>query len=56
MLVKWRRKVKRRKNNERYTRFDFFIDLLLYVPELLLLPFRFLLTGIRYIFKFIADL
>ncbi|MFK2827098.1 hypothetical protein QYG89_15745 [Bacillus sp. B190/17] len=54
-MVKLRRKEKRRINNERYSIGDFFLDLLLWVPELLLLPIRLLFLGIRLIVRWIVD-
>ncbi|MEK5069929.1 hypothetical protein [Sporosarcina sp. FSL K6-1508] len=54
-MLKWRRKESRKKNNERYTIGDFFMDLLLWIPELLFLPFRLLFIGVRTIFRFIDN-
>jgi hypothetical protein len=55
-LLKGRRRVERRKNNERYTIGDFFMDVIFWIPELLFLPFRLLFFFARAIIRGISDL
>lgn len=55
-MSKLRRKEKRRKNNERYTVIDFFADILFWLPELIVLPFRLVFFIGRFLIRIIADL
>ncbi|MGG3801838.1 hypothetical protein [Metabacillus fastidiosus] len=56
----WREKKekrqKNRKNSDRYTFGDFLLDVLDWVPELILLPFRILFWLFRGIGRFISDI
>jgi len=56
----WNRKKeksrKRRKNNGNYTFLDFIMDVLFWVPELLVLPFRILIWLLRGLGRFIKNL
>ncbi|MED4399992.1 hypothetical protein ABET41_10500 [Metabacillus fastidiosus] len=47
---------KNRKNSDRYTFGDFLLDVLDWVPELILLPFRILFWLVRRIGRFILDI
>lgn len=35
-----KRKIKRKEHPEKYGKFDFFLDILLWIPEIIILPFR----------------
>lgn len=50
------RKRKRKEDNEKYSFFDFILDLLLTVPELLLFAVRSLLFGLRYALRWVIDI
>ncbi|WP_197077886.1 hypothetical protein [Bacillus badius] len=50
------RKRKRKEDNKKYSFFDFILDLLLAVPELLLFAVRSLLFGLRYALRWVADI
>ncbi|MGG3891750.1 hypothetical protein [Metabacillus fastidiosus] len=47
---------KNRKNSDRYTFGDFLLDVLDWVPELILLPFRILFWLFRGVGRFISDI
>ncbi|GAA0323807.1 hypothetical protein GCM10008967_12900 [Bacillus carboniphilus] len=49
-----RRKL-RKQQNGRYTIFDFIIDVLLFIPELIVFPFRILFYLGRGLFRIIGD-
>lgn len=54
--MRFKRKEQRKHNQERYTIIDFFLDLLLAVPEVLFAAFRVLLLGARHFVRWIIDL
>ena len=54
-LLKRRRKEKRKRQNEQYTRGDFFLDVVLGIPELIILPFRMLFFGVKSMIRLISN-
>ncbi|MED4462459.1 hypothetical protein [Metabacillus fastidiosus] len=47
---------KRRKDNDNYTFVDFILDVLFWIPELIILPFRLVFWLIRGVGRFIFDI
>ncbi|MGG3891767.1 hypothetical protein [Metabacillus fastidiosus] len=47
---------KRRKDNGHYTFVDFILDVLFWIPELIILPFRLVFWLIRGVGRFIFDI
>ncbi|WP_342512029.1 hypothetical protein MKY34_15520 [Sporosarcina sp. FSL K6-1522] len=54
-MLKRRRKEKRKRQNEQYTRGDFFLDVVLGIPELIILPFRMLFFGVKSMIRLISN-
>jgi len=50
------RRNKKRKNNERYTFGDFIFDVLFWIPEILIFPFRFMLFLFRSLGKLLKEI
>lgn len=46
---------KSKKDGDKYTVVDFLLDVLIWVPELLFLPFRMLFWMFRGLFRFVFD-
>lgn len=55
-MKRMRRKEIRKKQNKKYTVLDAVVDVLLFIPELILLPFRLLLYLGRGLARMIGDL
>lgn len=50
------KKSKRKTNNDNYSILDFFLDVLLWIPELIFLPLRLIYWLFRGIGRFIGDI